>query len=178
MRVAISGTHAVGKTTLVRALATRLPDFECIEEAYLLLSDNGVEFSDRPSVDEFDAMFDLAARTLSELEVGSQILDRCPLDYLAYVAALSPAETDLGSQIGQARDALRHLDLVVFVPIEVPDRIETGSITLPRLRRRVDELLRAMLVDDEWGFSVSALEVAGTIAERVDRVCARIATMG
>ena len=67
------------------------------------------------------------------------------------------------------------LDLVMFVPIEHPDRIDPSAIEQPRLRRRADDALREIVVEDTWGFIPDAIEVSGTTDERVNQVLARFA---
>lgn len=47
MRVAVSGSHATGKSTLVRELAERLPDFTAIDEPYYLLAEEGTRSASR-----------------------------------------------------------------------------------------------------------------------------------
>ena len=53
MRVAFAGTHRTGKTTLLEAMATCLPEYEVVGEPYRALEDEGYEFSDPPSVEDF-----------------------------------------------------------------------------------------------------------------------------
>jgi hypothetical protein len=72
--------------------------------------------------------------------------------------------------VSSAQGVLRRLDLIVYVPVERPDRIEVPEIEGRRLRKRVDTTLREMLVDDAWGFGVPVLEVRGTPGERVRSV--------
>lgn len=176
MRIAVSGSHATGKTTLARELANRFPRFQVVDEAYLLLTDEGVAFGDPPGPDDFEAMFERAIAALRTQTTTPLLFDRSPADYLAYLAAHSSGALGPNhDHIEAARSELRQLDLVVFVPIEQPDRISPTSIRMPRLRRRVDRLLRAMLVDDEWGFAVPVLEVSGTLTQRLDQTCTRIA---
>jgi len=47
MRIAISGSHATGKSTLLHELVTRLHGFTAIDEPYHLLADAGHEFGTR-----------------------------------------------------------------------------------------------------------------------------------
>jgi hypothetical protein len=67
---------------------------------------------------------------------------------------------------------MRRLDLVVFVPIEHPDRMSVPSSGYGRLRRRVDEELQEIVLDDRWDFGVPAIEVVGSPAERAGQVLA------
>jgi hypothetical protein len=60
------------------------------------------------------------------------------------------------------------------VPVEDPDRIDRSAVEHRRLRRRADDALREIVVEDTWGFVPSSLEVSGTPDERVARVLAWI----
>ena len=46
MRIAISGTHFSGKSTLVEALSEALPQYTIVEEPYYLLQEEGHEFAE------------------------------------------------------------------------------------------------------------------------------------
>jgi hypothetical protein len=72
-------------------------------------------------------------------------------------------------------EAMRTLDLVIFVPIEHPERIDPSVFERPRLRRRADDALREIVVEDTWGFIPDAIEVSGTTDERVSQVLTRFA---
>lgn len=167
MRIAVSGSHGTGKSTLVRELAQRLSGFTALDEPYYLLADEGHAFGDPPTGDDFELLFDRSIALLSELSAEHVLFDRCPADYLAYLTALRPGAV-MSDRVAETAAALTTLDLIVFVPIEIPDR--TAGREAPRLRRRVDEILGAMLIDRGWGFDVPVLEVRGTVSERVEQV--------
>lgn len=54
MRIAISGTHFSGKSTLVSSLLKQLPSYVSVGEPYHLLEEEGYGFSDPPSVEDFE----------------------------------------------------------------------------------------------------------------------------
>lgn len=167
MRIAICGSHATGKSTLLHELTRVRPDFTPIEESYYHLVDAGHVFSHPPSIEDFEQLFDDAIATFNAHHTHSVAFDRSPADYLAYLIALQP-DTTFAERVALTRDALSTLDLVVFVPIEKRDVIETTE--MPKLRRRVDTLLREMLVEQSWGFVMPVLEVCGTPFERAQMV--------
>ena len=68
------------------------------------------------------------------------------------------------------REAMESLDLVVVLSIEAPDRIPLPSHEDRRLRRDVDELLGALVLDDLYGLGVASVEVHGSLDERVRQV--------
>ena len=167
MRIAISGTHATGKSTLVDELARRLEGFLAMPELYYQLEDEGHVFADRPTFDDLDMLFERSIESLTTCRAPRALFDRSPLDYLAYLAVMAP-ETDLRTRVAKAHDTLACLDLVVFVPIEKPDQLAVTEAL--GLRRRVDRLLREMLVEGSWGFDVPLIEVHGSPQARALRV--------
>ncbi len=70
-------------------------------------------------------------------------------------------------------DAVATLDLIVYVPVERPDRIAVQHEEL-QLRRKVDALLRDALIDDEWALGADVVVATGTLEERVAQVTARL----
>lgn len=54
MRIAFSGAHRVGKSTLIEALAARLPGYRTYDEPYHLLEEEGHDFSDPPTPEDFE----------------------------------------------------------------------------------------------------------------------------
>jgi uridine kinase len=46
VRIAISGTHFSGKSTLVGGLSDALPTYSIVEEPYVLLAEEGYEFAE------------------------------------------------------------------------------------------------------------------------------------
>lgn len=171
MRIAVSGTHAVGKSTLVQGLGDVLSEYQVVEEPYYALLNDGHSFSAEPTVDDLEIQLERSITSLAGNSAGRALFDRCPADYLAYLAAFpDAASTTLATWVSSAQDVLRRLDLIVYVPVERPDRIEVPEIEGRRLRKRVDATLREMLIEDAWGFGVPVLEVRGTPDERVRSV--------
>lgn len=183
MRVAFAGTHRTGKTTLLEAVHVRLPGYGCVDEPYRWLEDEGHEFSDPPSREDFERQ--LRRSIDSIVDVGSGIgsgagsaartlFDRCPLDLVAYLQALDD-DFAIDDWLDEIRSAMATLDLVVLVSIETPDRIAVPSHEDRRLRRRVDSRLQTLLLDDPYGVGTEVLEVAGTLDDRVAQVMRALA---
>jgi hypothetical protein len=167
MRIAIVGSHGTGKSTLLAELSRLIPKLTVVEEAYYRLLDAGQGFSDPPTVADFESLFEASIGDLAEHYASPVAFDRSPADYLAYLVALQPGAA-LVDHVASAAAALETLDLVVYVPIERPDRIAVPE--LPRLRRRVDDVLREMFIDQSWGWTLPVLEVSGSAAERAAQV--------
>jgi AAA domain len=176
VRIAVSGTHRAGKSTLVGDLAEQLRGHRVVEEPYHLLEEEGFEFSDPPALED---RVEQLRRSIEELEGDASpdvLFDRCPLDLLAYAQEDADRDAlDLEEWMPRIREAMGTLDLLVFVPLEHPDRIPVGPGEDPALRISVDRQLAAMLEEDSLGLELEVLTVRGSRKERVAQVLRRIA---
>ena len=166
--MALAGAHRTGKTTLLETLSIRVPAYEVIEEPYRVLEDEGYEFSDPPSVEDFERQLRHSIETIAEPRAHA-LFDRCPIDFVAYLQAMD-AEVELDDWLEDVRVSMQSLDLIVVLSIETPERIAVASHEDKRLRRRVDELVRSLLLDDPYGFGTTTIEVFGTVEDRVRQV--------
>jgi hypothetical protein len=174
MRIAISGSHCTGKTTLIARLAEAMPGHAIVDEPYHALEAAGHAFAHPPLLDDFLAQLEHSIASLAR-EGPDALFDRCPADFFAYVTARGGADAP-GAEawLPRAQDAMRTLDLVVYVPIEARDRMAGAAAAGgPRLRKQVDAILREILLDDSLGLGLDALEVAGTAEERATQVLER-----
>jgi hypothetical protein len=175
MRIAFSGSHCVGKSTLLERIAEALPDHATVDEPYRLLEDEGHDFADPPSRDDFEAQLERSLAALEEAD-GDALFDRCPADLFAYLRAHEDADDfDEGDWIDRAREAMQTLDLVVFVPIEAPDRVPVPAHEDRGYRRAVDDQLHELLVADALGFAIELLTVHGDPDARAAQVRSWIA---
>lgn len=174
MRVAFSGSHRVGKSSLIARVAEARPRYVTVEEPYHLLEDEGYEHGDPPAIEDFVAQLGRSVAAIEE--AGPRALfDRCPLDVIAYLGAHEDAEAfELEAWRQRVRDAMRTIDLVVFVPIEVPDRVVVPAHEDRAYRRAVHERLEALVVEDALGCEVDVLVVEGQIGARAAQVLARV----
>jgi len=173
MRIAISGTHLVGKTTLAEALAEALPGHELVSEPYYLLEEDGHEFAEMPSLEDFELQLDRSIGCVQESGTDA-VFDRCPLDILGYLITHRDADAfRLEDWMPRVREAMAKLDLIVFVPIEDPDRVAVPR-SQARLRSDVDMVLTDLIVDDAYGLGIDVITVAGTPAARLRVVTARL----
>lgn len=174
MRIAVSGAHRTGKTTLIEELSRALPAYAVVDEPYYLLEEEGHEFAEMPSLEDFELQLERSIQCIADSE-DDQLFDRCPADMLAYLVTHHDSDGfDVDDWIPRVRSAMRRLDLIVFVPIEDPDRVVVSDPEESELRQRVDEELRDIVVDDRWDFGVDAIEVAGTPRQRAGQVLAYV----
>jgi len=173
MRIAISGSHLVGKTTLAEALVEALPEYQLVPEPYYLLEDDGHVFAETPGIEDFELQLERSVECVQESGVNV-VFDRCPLDFLGYLITHPDADVfRLEDWMPRIQESVALLDTIIFVPIEKPDRID-----LPRpdghARAEVDAALTDILPGDVYGLEFDCLVVSGTVAERVRRVVAHI----
>lgn len=174
MRIAVSGAHRTGKTTLVEELARALPTYAVVEEPYHLLEEEGYEIAEMPSLEDFELQLERSIECLISGE-DDQLFDRCPADLLAYLITHRDAGSfDVERWLPRVRRAMRRLGLIVFVPVEEPDRVVGIEPEKDELRQRVDEELRDIVLSDRWDFGVEAMEVVGSSRERARQVLAQV----
>lgn len=172
VRIALSGTHTVGKSTLIADLHQELAAYKMVDEPYYELLNEGHIFADGPSAEDFLTQLDRSIARLTSDRAADVLYDRCPADFLAYLSALG-AHDSVSEWLAFANDALGTLDFIVFVPMEQPDRI-AGAAGADRLRRRVDILLREILLEDGYGFARPIITVHGSEGTRVRQVLAAL----
>jgi predicted ATPase len=174
MRIAISGAHYTGKSTLVEDLVEVLPKYLSVEEPYHLMEEDGYEFMGSPTLEDFEQQlmrsFDLLSGKESHI-----IFDRCPIDFLGYALSLPDSESfDLEEWLPRVQKAVDTLDLVIFVPVEVRDSIFVPRSADRDFRLDVDEKLRDIILDDRFDLDIEVLEVSGNRNQRRDQVLTRI----
>jgi hypothetical protein len=129
MRIAISGTHCCGKSTLIDAFLVKYPHYIHEPEAYEALQDlHGESFAAEPSAEEFVTQLNYQIERIKQYgESDNVIFERSPVDYLAYLLALSDLGRETSARayfhqsVAPVRDSLRHLDAIVLLPA-------TGSV--------------------------------------------------
>jgi predicted ATPase len=174
MRISISGTHFSGKSTLVEALFEVLPMYTTVEEPYYLLQEEGHEFAELPSIEDFELQLERSLESLDE-SPPNVIFDRCPTDILGYLLTHTEIEAfDLNKWLPRVKTAIRKLDLVVFLPIENPDRIVLPFSQDAIYRQRVDDKLQEIILENIFDFEMEVIEVSGSPQKRVKQVLAHI----
>lgn len=173
MRIAISGTHHSGKSTLVEELSAVLPRYLTVEEPYYLLVEEGHEFAAMPSVEDFELQLERSLECLSGRE-PDVIFDRCPVDFLGYLLAHPDGETFPEKWLPRVQAAIDTLDLIVFLPVEARDRIALPPSVDAGFRLDVDQTLKEIFLDDSLDLEMNVLEVTGGLQERVRRVVSHL----
>jgi hypothetical protein len=177
MRIAITGTHGSGKTTLIDDFIAAYPGYEHEQEPYWALAQQGTPFADGVTSADLEEQLELSCTMILASAASHDIVyDRCPLDFIAYLEVVGAQEgfewTPSGKLLGRIEKALATLSLVVFLPLSRPDEINV-TIEFPRLRSKVDARLKAIIRDDELGLlegGPDIVELRGTRSERLARL--------
>ena len=161
MRVAVSGSHGTGKSTLIAAFLERCPEYAHEPEAFELLGDE-IDFEDgAPSADGLRLLLAHTVSTLDRCAPGASVVfERSPVDYLAYAIASrswarGSAAAFLEESLPVVRRSLLQLDLIAFLPV-APGGPAVRPGEDPRLRKRVDRALANALLDDEYDLLAEA----------------------
>ncbi len=170
MKIAIVGAHRVGKTSLAEALLEHLPGYTLEMEPYYKLEESGYAFSEIPVVDDFLAQIKYSVKQVAN-GGDNVIFDRCAIDILAYIHAIDK-DIHIQSLFEAAQTSIEAINLLVFVPVEVPDLISVTKSDWPKLRRTVNDLLGEWIGD----LGVKVIEVSGTLTDRRDQVLSQIDT--
>ncbi|KQB95059.1 hypothetical protein AL073_18290 [Loktanella sp. 1ANDIMAR09] len=173
MRIAVTGTHGIGKTTLVEDIVDVASQFEAIPEPFVVFQSDAA-FVNGPNTDDFEDQLNQSCDLILEAATERDLVfDRCPIDFLAYLDVVSEAEghewTPSPKQLARIERTLETLDLIVFVPLLDEDEI-AENIEYPKLRWRVDARLKSMLRDDELGLFESDLPLLEAFGQREKRV--------
>ena len=165
MRIAVSGTHGVGKTTLIEEFLRTHPAFTHEPEPYtVMVEDLGEEFSDDPNVEDFRRQLEFNIDRLRQHAPGENVIyERCPIDFLAYVDALDAGSVE--ALLESVSTAMQNLDLILYLPLDKDQILESEY---PKLQKAVDRRLNSMLLDDELGIiSTHVVEARGSTAQRL-----------
>jgi deoxyadenosine/deoxycytidine kinase len=164
MKIAITGTHRVGKTTLAEKLHEVLLDYEYYPEPYFEMEEAGHAFPEIPTADDYLAQLEYSIKQITRSN-SNAIFDRCPVDLFAYIQATDESQ-NLQSIFSKVQNIMDEIDLLVFVPIEEPDVIGCSESELPELRCDANDIINDLISD----FEVETIEVKGTLSERLKQI--------
>lgn len=153
MRIAVTGAHGTGKSTLIAAFLERCPGYVHEPEAFEALGDEVEVEGEEPTADGLRLLIAHTAAALDPYEAGACVIfERSPVDYLAYAAASAWPRGAIAEFIDDVTPAVRpgvsRLDLIAFLPASGGPAARQGES--PRFRRRVDRALERALFDDAY----------------------------
>ena len=124
MRIAISGSHSLGKSTFVADFCKKHSDYIYEQEPYrALMNDHEILFRDSQTQQHIDLQLNYCLDRVKQFKPGAKVIfDRPPCDYIPYsdYTAMN-ADTDIDaayveSLYARIRPVIHHLDLIVFIP--------------------------------------------------------------
>lgn len=160
MRIAVSGTHGVGKSTLIDEFLRRHPEFAHEPEPYtVMVEDLGEEFSAEPCVEDFRRQLEFNIDRLNQHAPGENVIyERCPADFLAYISTLDRQSVE--SVAEAVAEAMQHLDLIVYLPLDTTNKADE----YPKLQRAMDRRLSTILQEET---NTTVVEAAGPTDQRL-----------
>jgi len=176
VRIAVSGTHSSGKTTLVEGFLFQHPHYEHEPEPYEWLTEiRGAGFSAELTAADVWQQLEISVERLSRHGPGSNVIaERSPLDFLAYLEALRTLGREDTSRVLDgawelASRGMEHVELLVVLPLN--DDIEAPEDEDPELRDAMN-LALLEIIENEWddlpSGQVRLAEITGTREERLD----------
>jgi hypothetical protein len=161
MRIAVSGTHCSGKTTLVEDFVAAHRDYVHEPEPYEWLDGS---MAAEPAAEDFYRQLELSVDRLRTYGRDANVVaERSPLDFLAYMLAL----VDLGREgrdcelIAAAEElvaaGMAHIDLLVVLP---SDGIPAPASEDLDLREAMNERLLDLV-------SQNSVQIEGTREQRL-----------
>jgi len=189
MRIAVSGTHSQGKSTLVWDWVKRHPHYIREEEPFRALHAEGYEIEFRQNCNRLHNGIQMYYNASRVKTYGSMsecvIFDRSPVDYIAYSQYTADyATTDIDNafvegMVPRVRQTLENIDLLVFTPIsdEWPVEMEDDGIRpidLP-YRSEVDAIFKQIYREKRFNVMPAEnpphfIELWGPREERLERI--------
>ena len=189
MRIAISGSHSLGKSTLVWDWIKRHPQYTREEEPFRALDGEMYDIRFRQESNRLHngiQMYYNASRVNLYSSINDCVIfDRAPVDYIAYSQYTADKKTTdiddafVDAMVPRVKETLQRLDLVVFIPMtnRWPVDMEDDGIRPVDLpyRAEVDAIFKQIYRDER--FSVmpdknrpKLIELWGSREQRLDRL--------
>ncbi len=183
MRIAISGTHYMGKSTMISDFLKSHPEYPYeIEASFRLQEEEGSEFPAAPILECLLMELDYTIERLNQCAgITNIIFDRCPVDYIAYAMYISQQDqldindNEIAERFPLIKMALQNLDLIVFLPItkeHLIHHIEDEDIIF---RKAVDSCFKKLYRDEIYDIFTGyqqpkVIELWGNRQERIKKL--------
>jgi hypothetical protein len=199
MRIAVSGSHSLGKSTVVNDWVARHPHFKREEEPYRALGLHGpyeILFRDASTKlhNGIQLYYNIGRVHRYADSSFDVIFDRSPVDYVAYSQyTADQGSTDIDaafveSMVSGVRESLDHLDILAFVPKseEWPVDMEEDGIRPVdhAYRDEVDSIFKQIYREGRFGVMPPSkgpgpllIELLGPRQQRLDQLQAAIDAM-
>ncbi len=168
MKIAIAGSHGVGKTSFAKALAKKL-DFNYIHDIVRKEAVPKGFVINENTPPEVQLWLVMRQWELESTTPEGWVADKCLVDYLVYGDIVLKDE-DTKRVI---RDLVRRnakYDVVFYLPIEFPMEQDGLRSVDPEFQKRADVLYQKCLEDFRIKFTI----LSGSVEERVRRALAHL----
>jgi len=182
MRIAVSGTHYMGKSTLIDDFIKQHPEYSKEVEAYYAIQDNiDMESALEPTFESLIEQLDYNIEKIEQYSAEDNIIfDRCPIDYIAYAMciaeqdAVNIQDTEVADKFTEIKRALNNLDFIFFLPITKKHLIEYTEEN-PAYRTKADFFFKSIYRDDMLDIFPSynhpkIIEIYGFPSERIKKI--------
>lgn len=178
MRIAISGTHCSGKSTLVSDFLAAHRDYVHEPEPWeWLVEVYNESVAEEPDGADFYRQLEVSVERLRTYgRTARLVAERCPLDFLAYLLALDDLGRDrratqlVDEAVELARLGMEHVDLLIVLPLNDADGIEAPESEDPELRDAMNDRLLDLIATNDYdllGTSLRVVEIAGGRKQRL-----------
>lgn len=174
-RIALSGTHCTGKTTLLEALPEELPQYTFIEGPTRTLKDQGYPINNDQSGNYDSTQLMCLHIDIENLKRTESyiIQDRCLLDtyiYTQYLFNHGKVTEPVLKAVKSAWDALKFHYTAIFYPDPnditlVGDKYRNSDI---EFRDEIDQLFKSCIKPTKPG--IPMYFISGTNSERIERI--------
>jgi nicotinamide riboside kinase len=166
-KIAIIGSHGVGKTTLIQRLKLLYPELNFIDEVARDLQLK-IGKSTRDMNDEEKSRFQLEAMQTQidqELKFDDYISDHCAISYLPYSTELKVYGQLKAKIREQYLPILKQLKML-YIPIEFELKKDGLRFTTNEYQEYIDETL----VDLLHKYNLKYATVKGTVEQRLEQI--------
>ncbi|HEV2613851.1 MAG TPA: AAA family ATPase [Gammaproteobacteria bacterium] len=155
MRIAVSGTHFIGKSTLIEDFIKLHPDYKTETEPYYQLLDEGImELALEPTLESLIQQLDYSIEQLNKHSTEKNIIfDRCPVDFIAYAMCIAEQDemdiedNEIAEKFADVKQALNNIDLIIFLPISKENSIKYSEEN-PEYRKLADKCFKKIYRDE------------------------------
>ena len=166
-KIAIIGSHGVGKTTLIQSLKSLYPELNFIDEVARELQLK-IGKSTKDMDDQEKSKFQLEAMQAQidqELKFEGYISDHCAISYLPYSTQL-PIYNELRLQIQQQYLPILKQLKIIYIPIEFGLENDGLRFVTNEYQQYIDETL----IDLLHKYNLKYTTVSGTVEQRLQQI--------
>lgn len=182
MKIGLTGSHGVGKTTLLKILSEKLPNYDVQLESLTRKAVSGADKVNLTTPKESEKLISEAYMEYFLENINKNfIASRHMIDVLAYTMYLQKRNNNMGTDIIFAIEEKIYeiiekkiFDLVIYVPIEFK-QVESGIFREgqqenPDYQKDIDTIIKFLL----WGYGIKYITISGTVEERINQIMGHI----